>query len=138
VPSGAIICISDVTERARMREELEIRATYDALTGCHNRASILAALERAMQAPSSRDAGTAVLFVDLDRFKHVNDRWGHAVGDQLLRRTSERLTANARGGDLVGRLGGDEFLVVCENVATEEQAAAIGERIAAALREVVT
>jgi diguanylate cyclase (GGDEF)-like protein/PAS domain S-box-containing protein len=135
-PAGGIICISDVTDRTRLREELEVRANYDALTGCRNRASILAALDSAMQTPSAPDAGTAVLFVDLDGFKEVNDSFGHAIGDELLRRTSARLIAVARGGDIVGRLGGDEFLIVCQNT-TQEQAAAIGERIAATLGQPV-
>lgn len=133
-PSGAIICISDVTDRTRMREELEIRATYDALTGCHNRASILAVLERTvLEARSAGGCGPAVLFVDLDQFKDVNDRWGHAAGDELLRRVSERLMASARSTDIVGRFGGDEFLIVCPRVAGVAQARAIGERVAAAL-----
>jgi diguanylate cyclase (GGDEF)-like protein/PAS domain S-box-containing protein len=139
--AGAIACIWDITERVRMREELEvrakeleIRATYDALTGCHNRASILALLEVAASAPQT-GSGLAVIFVDLDRFKQINDRLGHAAGDQLLRRTAQRLTAVARAGDVVGRIGGDEFLIVCRDVESERQAVRIAERIAAALCE---
>lgn len=98
--TGAIICIGDVTERTRMRDELEFRANYDALTGCRNRASILAVLDRTIAAPPAPGCGTAVLFVDLDQFKEVNDRFGHAVGDELLRRISARLIAGVRSGDV--------------------------------------
>jgi diguanylate cyclase (GGDEF)-like protein/PAS domain S-box-containing protein len=134
-PAGAIICIADVTERTRLREELEFRANHDALTGCRNRESVLAALDRIIGEASLSGSGTAVLFVDLDGFKAVNDRFGHAVGDELLRRTGRSLIACARGSDVVGRLGGDEFLVVCPNVAGEPVARSIAERLAAALGE---
>jgi diguanylate cyclase (GGDEF)-like protein/PAS domain S-box-containing protein len=131
--SGAIVCVADVTEQTRMREELEYRATYDALTGCRNRESIFTALEETIRETSAKGSGSAVLFVDLDGFKEINDRWGHAVGDELLRRISTRLVVSARGSDLVGRFGGDEFLVVCPGVADVEQARAIAERIAGSL-----
>lgn len=134
--TGAIVCISDITESARMRDEQQIRATYDALTGCHNRASILAILDRTLQA-STPESGTAVLFVDLDGFKRINDLWGHPVGDELLRRIGARLLTSTRGRDYVGRLGGDEFLIVCNDVVSEEQAVAIAERITRALRDVI-
>ncbi len=82
--SGAIACVADVTDSARMREELKQRATFDELTGCYNRASIMLALE-ANVAGGARRAERAVMFVDLDSFKEVNDRHGHAAGDELLR-----------------------------------------------------
>jgi len=135
--SGAIISIADVTERVRLRQELEIRATYDALTGCHNRSSILERLEHLLLSPRAAGTGTAVLFIDLDDFKAVNDTFGHAAGDELLRRTGECLLAAGRAGDAIGRLGGDEFLVVCQEVATPERALEIAQRIAGALAEVV-
>jgi diguanylate cyclase (GGDEF)-like protein len=75
--------------------------------------------------------------VDLDRFKQINDLWGHGVGDECLRRISERLLSCTRGHDAVGRLGGDEFLIVCQDVVSEEQAVAIAERVAEATREVI-
>jgi diguanylate cyclase (GGDEF)-like protein/PAS domain S-box-containing protein len=130
---GAIVCVMDVTESARMREELRFRATFDVLTGCHNRASVMAALEAAL---AGRDGHrTAVVFVDLDRFKDVNDVHGHAAGDELLVHAARRLTAQLRAGDLVGRLGGDEFLVVCQDIESAEQAEAIAERIRRALED---
>ena len=110
--SGAIACVVDVTDGARMREELKLRATFDELTGCYNRASILRALEVNV-ASGRRQADRAVMFLDLDSFKEVNDRYGHAAGDELLRVVAQRLRGALRDEDLVGRIGGDEFLVVC-------------------------
>jgi diguanylate cyclase (GGDEF)-like protein/PAS domain S-box-containing protein len=133
--SGAIICVTDDTERVRLREALEERATYDALTRCHNRGSILGRLETILDHKPDPGTGTAVIFIDLDGFKAVNDRFGHSKGDDLLRATGACLLAGARTGDLVGRLGGDEFLVVCQSVPDALTALDIAERLARSLRE---
>jgi diguanylate cyclase (GGDEF)-like protein len=77
------------------------------------------------------------MLVHLDRLKRINDLLGSAVGDHFLRRTCERLRVHARGRDVVGRLAGDEFLMVCEDVVSEEQAVAIAERVGGALREII-
>jgi diguanylate cyclase (GGDEF)-like protein/PAS domain S-box-containing protein len=131
--SGAIACVADVTDSTRMREELRHRATTDELTGCCNRAAILRALQ-ANIASGQRRAERAVLFMDLDGFKQVNDEHGHAAGDQLLRRVAERLRAAVREQDLVGRIGGDEFLVLCPQIGGHEPAVALAQRIADVLR----
>lgn len=132
--SGAIACVVDVTDSARMREELTFRATFDGLTGCHNRASIMAALE-AEVASDRRGAERAVMFLDLDGFKSINDRYGHAEGDALLRQVATRLRGCLRERDLVGRMGGDEFLVVCPDVGGAEGAARVARRVARSLHE---
>jgi diguanylate cyclase (GGDEF)-like protein/PAS domain S-box-containing protein len=132
--SGAIACVSDITDSARMRAELERRATRDELTGCHNRASIVRALE-AHVASGQRAAERAVVFVDVDRFKDVNDRFGHASGDELLSVVAERLRGAVRGDDMVGRIGGDEFLVLCPEVGGPDQAMRLAERLAEAERD---
>jgi diguanylate cyclase (GGDEF)-like protein/PAS domain S-box-containing protein len=131
-PPGAIVSVTDVTESARLHEELRIRATHDALTGLLNRAAVLDELGRAVAAPDVERL--AVVFVDLDRFKAVNDTHGHAVGDELLAAVARRLTAQARRGDLVGRIGGDEFLLVCPGVPGRAAALALGRRVHDQLR----
>jgi diguanylate cyclase (GGDEF)-like protein/PAS domain S-box-containing protein len=123
---GALACVTDVTDSARLRAELQIKATYDALTGCHNRASILAAIEHAI-ATDTRPP--AVIFVDLDKFKPVNDSLGHAAGDELLVHMATGLTALLRHDDAIGRIGGDEFLLLCRNVENVAEAAAIAQRV---------
>jgi diguanylate cyclase (GGDEF)-like protein/PAS domain S-box-containing protein len=132
--SGAIACVADVTDSTRMREELKKRATFDELTGCYNRPSIMDALAAGI-ASGQRRGERAVMFIDLDRFKEVNDREGHAAGDALLRNVAEGIRRVVRADDMVGRIGGDEFLVVCPQVGGAENAMKLAGRIAQALRE---
>jgi diguanylate cyclase (GGDEF)-like protein/PAS domain S-box-containing protein len=129
--TGAIISIEDITESAQLRVELERRANLDMLTRCMNRATVMSALEVTLSQPD--DGFTAVIFADLDNFKTVNDRYGHTVGDELLIVAGERLTGALRHGDFVGRLGGDEFLVVCPAVSGPREAANVADRVAGAL-----
>jgi diguanylate cyclase (GGDEF)-like protein/PAS domain S-box-containing protein len=127
---GALLSLTDVTDSARMREELTAKATYDVLTGCHNRASTLAVLEAAV---GEADTSTAVIFVDLDRLKPVNDTLGHDAGDELLALSARRLSGVLRRDDIVGRIGGDEFLVVCRGLESPDAALAMGRRVREAL-----
>ena len=131
---GAIVAISDITHSSVLRDELTVRATYDDLTGCHNRASVLSLLESAL-ADRVAGSGVAVVFVDLDGFKPVNDRYGHAAGDDVLTVAADRLRAASRVGDLVGRVGGDEFLVLCPALPGPSDALMIARRIADRMRE---
>ena len=133
---GAIVSISDVTDSTVLREELEVRATFDPLTGCHNRASIMALLTATL-ARRRPDTGVAAIFIDLDHFKPVNDRFGHAAGDQLLSAIASRLTETTRTDDTVGRLGGDEFLVVCPAIAEPHIAMEVALRAVGRLRGAV-
>jgi diguanylate cyclase (GGDEF)-like protein/PAS domain S-box-containing protein len=130
--TGAVGCLSDVTDRVQLRQELEIRASVDDLTLCLNRAAALGLLARTTAAPNAPGVGNALIFIDLDDFKSVNDRFGHAAGDRLLVAATARLRAALRDGDNIGRVGGDEFLVICPRVASPEQAVRIAERIAEA------
>jgi diguanylate cyclase (GGDEF)-like protein/PAS domain S-box-containing protein len=135
--NGAIACVADITDSARMREELKRRATFDELTGCYNRASIMRALEVSI-ASGQCQAERAVVFVDLDGFKAVNDRYGHATGDELLNIVAQRLQGVLRDEDMVGRIGGDEFLAVCPDIGGHDQAMRLAERLAQAQREKVS
>ena len=123
------------TALARLREEERTRheAVHDPLTGLANRTLLRDRLEHAL-ARSERERGeTAVLFVDLDNFKQVNDAHGHAAGDTVLVETARRLQTAVRPGDTVARLGGDEFVAVCEGL-DEEAALAVGRRLQEAIR----
>jgi diguanylate cyclase (GGDEF)-like protein/PAS domain S-box-containing protein len=127
---GALVSVTDVTDSARMREELTAKATFDVLTGCHNRAATMAFIEQALRDTSE---STAVLFVDLDNFKPVNDTLGHGAGDELLVLTADRLNGVLRRNDIVGRIGGDEFLIVSRGLRSHDAALAMGERVREAL-----
>jgi diguanylate cyclase (GGDEF)-like protein len=126
---GALLSLTDVTESADLREALHRRATYDDLTGLHNRASIMMLLESSLESSRRIGTGTAVVFVDLDRFKGINDQHGHAAGDDVLVRVARRLRGAVRRQDLVGRIGGDEFLVVCPEVGEPSVALEVAERV---------
>jgi diguanylate cyclase (GGDEF)-like protein/PAS domain S-box-containing protein len=116
--TGVIVSVTDITAETHANRDLERRATFDALTGCLNRPAILARLEGALRdaAHGAPSRGTAAIYLDLDGFKPINDRLGHAVGDDVLQLVADRLRLATRGHDGVGRLGGDEFLVVCHDV----------------------
>ncbi len=130
---GAIVCFTEVTESLRLRQQLEFEATHDFLTGCLNRAEVLRLVGAATSTEKSIAGGLAAVFVDLNLFKDVNDRYGHAAGDELLRAVGARLQALLRDGDAVGRIGGDEFLMLFRRVTTLTGAQIIGDRVAAAL-----
>lgn len=136
--SGAIACFADITEGMRLRRELEHRAATDDLTGCANRRAVMAALDEALAGAGRSGGGTATVFVDLDGFKWVNDSVGHAAGDAVLAVVGERLMGAVRSVDRVGRIGGDEFLVVCPGIASLAETAVLAERLARALAGQVT
>jgi diguanylate cyclase (GGDEF)-like protein len=128
---GALLSLTDVTDSARMRDELTAKATFDVLTGCHNRAATLTFLDEALHDPAG--ASTTVIFVDLDKLKPINDTLGHDAGDELLALTATRLAGILRREDIVGRIGGDEFLVVCRGLESPDSALAMGHRVREAL-----
>ncbi|QYG91081.1 diguanylate cyclase [Iamia sp. SCSIO 61187] len=132
-PSGAVLAIADVTDEHRMRAELERRATVDELTGCLNRSAVIDALDRALADHARGSAGTAVAYFDLDDFKQVNDTLGHRAGDHVLAEVGERLRRASRHGDVVGRIGGDEFIAVLTDVAGAEEARTAARRLGATL-----
>jgi diguanylate cyclase (GGDEF)-like protein/PAS domain S-box-containing protein len=134
---GELVTVSavgrDVTERRRVAEVLTHQATHDSLTDLPNRTMLLVELEHALSAAREQESLLALLFLDLDRFKAVNDTLGHDAGDDLLVEAARRISSVLRPGDLVARLGGDEFVVVCRDVTDEQQATAIAQRISTAI-----
>jgi diguanylate cyclase (GGDEF)-like protein/PAS domain S-box-containing protein len=125
-----IFQIQDITDRKRAEQRLHYDAFHDVLTGLPNRALFMDHLKLAIaRAQRHREQIFAVLYLDLDRFKIVNDSLGHTIGDQLLTGIAERLTKNLRPGDTVARLGGDEFTILVEDIADEAEAIQIAERI---------
>jgi len=124
-------------ERCEMAELMAFQASHDVLTGLANRALFMERLEEALSHVGRRRSSLAVLFVDLDRFKLVNDRADHTVGDQLLNEMASRLMAMTRGVDVVARFGGDEFVALAE-VEHEDDARDMAERIRKGLGEPVT
>jgi diguanylate cyclase (GGDEF)-like protein/PAS domain S-box-containing protein len=137
VVTGAIGCLSDVTDSVRLRRELELRASVDALTGCMNREATLELLDLLLGDPAPERGGVAVAYVDLDNFKQVNDCYGHAAGDAVLVAAVQRMQVVLRGDDRVGRLGGDEFLIVCPSVASEAAAHDLVSRLRASMQSTV-
>jgi diguanylate cyclase (GGDEF)-like protein/PAS domain S-box-containing protein len=122
----------DVTARVDAEEQLRQAAVHDALTGLPNRNSLAARLEHAIMRVNRSGDRLALLFIDLDRFKKVNDTLGHAAGDEVLRQTAARIRACVREVDTVARLGGDEFVVLLETDVRPDTPGIIGERIRAA------
>jgi diguanylate cyclase (GGDEF)-like protein/PAS domain S-box-containing protein len=130
--------IRDVTERKLARDALTYHARHDSLTGLPNRGLFLDRLENAVDRAKRSQSTLAVLVLDIDDFKLVNDTLGHEAGDCLLVEMIPRLRAALRPGDTIARFGGDEFVVLCEELSTEEDAIAIAERIAFACSRPVT
>lgn len=125
--------MSDVTERKRFEEQLMYMATHDPLTGLPNRTLLQDRLQHAMGLVRRKGGTLAVLFLDLDRFKLINDSLGHHIGDGLLKAVSTTLAACVRATDTVGRLGGDEFLVIAEDLSSPQDAGRIAKAMLQAL-----
>jgi diguanylate cyclase (GGDEF)-like protein/PAS domain S-box-containing protein len=126
----------DISERKEFEATLEHQATHDPLTGLPNRALLLDRLTVSLARAERFKTAVAVLFLDLDHFKVVNDSLGHAMGDQLLIAAADRLKEALRqGGDTVARFGGDEFVILCEDLTSEDDARSIADRVNELLAE---
>ena len=128
-----LLAIHDITARHEAQEASRHQAVHDDLTGLPNRANFRDSLNKVIQRAATQNQGVAVLFLDLDRFKVVNDTLGHAAGDELLKAIAERLRATVRSSDLVARLSGDEFTILLEGVNDHDTALAVGEKLRSAV-----
>jgi len=124
--------LRDVTVRKYYEDQLSYMATYDPMTGVANRNSFIETLDRAIEQAQESGEMLAVLYIDMDKFKDINDSFGHGIGDDLLIQFAKRLSGNIRNVDLVGRVGGDEFLVLLRN-GTKEKVEMIVQRMHANL-----
>ena len=131
--TGAVMVFHDVTQSRPISQRMSYLAHHDYLTGLPNRLLLDDRLAQAMTAAGRQHQQLAVLFVDVDRFKHVNDSLGHAIGDELLLSIAGRLVASVRGSDTVSRQGGDEFVILLSAIAHAEDAALSANKILSAL-----
>jgi diguanylate cyclase (GGDEF)-like protein/PAS domain S-box-containing protein len=135
---GRVWSFRDVTDRKRLEDELSYQAFHDSLTGLANKALFQDRLQHAAARIERTGGHLAVLFIDLDNFKTVNDSLGHAAGDEMLSRVAEVLVGCLRKVDTAARLGGDEFAVLVEDIGDRGDAVKLAERILTALRQPVT
>ncbi|MGQ3676370.1 PAS domain S-box protein [Xanthobacter sp. TB0139] len=131
--TGYVGVLSDITERKEKEDQLWHKANFDPLTSLPNRTLLLDRAEQALTQSQRLNVPVAILFVDLDRFKPVNDTYGHAVGDMLLKAVAERLIASVRAEDTVGRLGGDEFVVLLPMVTDRASSLLVAHKVQEAL-----
>ncbi|HUQ81785.1 MAG TPA: EAL domain-containing protein [Gemmatimonadaceae bacterium] len=131
---GIVLNTRDVSERTLLEAELTHQAYHDPLTGLVNRGRFRSLVEQALEHAGTERASVAVLYLDLDGFKNVNDSLGHSDGDQMLVETAVRLRNATRGGDTVARLGGDEFALLLEQVQTDSDAIIIADRVVNAMK----
>ena len=125
----------DISERRKFTERIAFLAAYDGLTGCANRHEFIQGLAMAMEACEVSGRQLAVLFIDLDGFKQINDNHGHRVGDRLLKLAAERFQKSLRDGDMLGRVGGDEFVASIMLESGAETAERVAARLIEALKE---
>jgi len=135
---GTVVCFRDATGELHARRELEHRAMHDPLTGLPNRDLLMDRLSVALARLGRQGTGLGVLFIDLDGFKQINDLHGHSVGDELLVSIASRLRREVRDGDTVARYGGDEFVVLCEDLVHLDAAQPLARRLAAAIGQPVS
>ncbi|WDS36863.1 EAL domain-containing protein [Pseudoxanthomonas sp.] len=135
LPQRFVVLFRDITRERESRERIELLAHYDALTGLPNRTLLRSQVEQAMQEAAERGSTLAMLFVDLDGFKSINDSFGHATGDALLKLAATRMHQQLRTNDLFGRFSGDEFVVVLRDLAEPEDAGHVARKLMAALAE---
>ncbi len=134
-PSGAVIAFRDITERKAFEDELHQHAFYDSLTGLANRRLLVERLDQALRRSALDRKTHALIFLDVDRFKSINDSLGHVTGDEFLVAIAARLKGVVRSRDLLARFGGDEFVVLLDEVAGVHEAVAAARRICTAVEQ---
>ncbi len=127
--AGLVVHVQDITERRQVQAELTHRSLHDSLTGLPNRGLFSDRLERAVERAHRARRRVGVLFIDLDRFKTVNDSLGHAAGDRVLAGAAQRLHGALRPGDTAARIGGDEFVVLCDELSSTDEASKVAVRL---------
>ena len=135
---GTVVIFEDVTEREKAEERARFLATHDDLTGLPNRSVFAEAVNDAVRAGHRYGHVFAVMFMDLDRFKNINDTLGHAAGDVLLIETGKRLKECVRKSDVIARIGGDEFVILLREVSDQSQVATVARKVLAAVVEPLT
>jgi diguanylate cyclase (GGDEF)-like protein/PAS domain S-box-containing protein len=134
-PAGFRGIMHDITERRRSEEAIQHMAYHDPMTGLPNRLLFYDRFSQVLAHARRNQEQFAVILLDLDKFKEINDRFGHGVGDQLLRGVAERLTSQMRDGDTVARFGGDEFLLLLPGMRKIEDLAPLGQKILQAFEQ---
>ena len=127
--AGLVITAHDITAQKAVEDRLAHEATHDSLTRLPNRVIVNDRLDHALDRGRRHGSRAAAIFLDIDEFKRVNDTWGHAAGDELLRQVAQRVQQAARSADTVGRYGGDEFVVICEDLPSASDVLLVAERI---------
>ena len=133
-----IVTLQDISQQKHIEDRLTWQATHDPLTGLPNRAELTERLEKALDRAKRSGLSVGVIFVDLDNFKLVNDTYGHAIGDELLMAIAERLIGLVRAGDTVARFGGDEFVILSEQIKDSVAIVNLAERINKAARDALS
>lgn len=119
----------DISNRKQMEQHLEYLAKHDPLTSLPNRAAVKERLQKSLIGARANDANLYVLFIDVDNFKQINDNYSHAVGDQVLEQVGQRLLKCVRDSDTVGRIGGDEFIVLLNNIGSNQTVFKLAEKM---------
>jgi diguanylate cyclase (GGDEF)-like protein/PAS domain S-box-containing protein len=131
--AGCFVVTTDITEHKLVAERIQSIAHHDSLTGLPNRLLFIDRLNHAISQAKRDACQFALLFLDLDKFKPVNDTFGHAIGDDLLKGVASRIRSEVRESDTVARVGGDEFVLILPDITTREMAEAVAQKIIAAL-----
>lgn len=134
-PGGVTITCNDVTSLREQERTIRKIAYFDGLTGLPNRASVISKLDQAIYYSQQRELRSAIVFIDIDNFKNYNDTFGHFFGDEILIEASRRFSSSLRKYDVVGRLGGDEFIIIIRDIRQKNEVVEVIHRLEHSLEE---